>query len=92
MYRRAYVLLVGVAAGMGLTAVVLALHLDRKLADPEGFLGPAWVRLPMLIMGAFLLDMLPRTLWVSRFHPARMPGHRARASARTGRVGGSPWW
>lgn len=73
MYRRAYVLLVGVASGMGLTAVALALYLDRSLADPEGFLGPAWVRLPMLIMGAFLLDMLPRTLWVSRFHPMRMP-------------------
>ena len=73
MYRRAYVLLVGVAAAMGLIAIVLALSVGRRLADPEGFLGPAWVRLPMLILGAFLMDMLPRTLWVSRFHPKRMP-------------------
>ena len=73
MYRRAYVLLVGVASVMGLIAVVLAIAVGRRLADPDGFLGPAWVRLPMLILGAFLMDMLPRTLWVSRFHPRRMP-------------------
>lgn len=73
MYRRAYVLLIGVASVMGLIAVVMAVALGRRLADPEGFLGPAWVRLPMLILGAFLLDMLPRTLWISRFHPKKMP-------------------
>ena len=77
VYRRAYVLLVGVASSMGLIAVVLALVVDRRLADPEGFLGPAWVRLPMLILGAFLLDLLPRTLWTSRFHPAKMPALNA---------------
>lgn len=73
MYRRAYVLLVGVASVMGLIALVLAITVERRLADPEGFLGPAWVRLPMLIVAAFLMDLLPRTLWTSRFHPRRMP-------------------
>ena len=58
---------------MGLLAVVAALTLDRRLVDPEGFLGPAAVRLPLLVLGAFLLDMLPRTLWVSRLNPALMP-------------------
>ena len=47
--------------------------LDRRLVDPEGFLGPSWLRLPMLVLGAFLLDMLPRTLWVSRLNPKLMP-------------------
>lgn len=58
---------------MGLLAVVAAISLDRNLVDPEGFLGPSWLRLPMLVLGAFLLDMLPRTLWYSRMRPKAMP-------------------
>ena len=57
---------------MGALAVAAALILDKRLADPEGFLGPAWVRLPLLLLGAFLLDVLPRTLWGSRMDPRRM--------------------
>jgi hypothetical protein len=58
---------------MGALAVTAALVLDRPLVDPEGFLGPSWLRLPLLILGAFLLDILPRTLWYSRMKPALMP-------------------
>ena len=58
---------------MGLLAVFASVTLDRPLVDPEGFLGPSWLRLPMLLLGAFLLDMLPRTLWGSRFNPRLMP-------------------
>ena len=57
---------------MGLLAVSASLALGRPLVDPEGFLGPAVVRLPLLVLGAFLLDMVPRTLWYSRFRPAQM--------------------
>ena len=73
MYRRAYALLVGTAAVMGILAVVTALVLDKRLADPDGFLGPSWLRLPMLVGGAFLADLLPRTLRLSRMRPAAMP-------------------
>ena len=73
MYRRAYALLVGTAAVMGSLAVITALTLDKRLADPDGFLGPSWLRLPMLVGGAFLADLLPRTLWLSRMRPAAMP-------------------
>ena len=74
MYRRAYVLLVGVAVLMGVLAVVIVGHLDQPLIDPEGnFLGPSWLRLPLLLLGALLLDMLPRTLWISRAGPRAMP-------------------
>ncbi len=58
---------------MGALALTASLMLDRPLVDPEGFLGPSWLRLPLLILGAFLLDVLPRTLWVSRMRPAAMP-------------------
>lgn len=69
MYRRAYSLLVASAVVMGGLAVVAALILDKRLADPEGFLGPSWLRLPLLLSGAFLADVLPRTLWHSRGNP-----------------------
>ena len=66
MSRRAYGLLVGVAIGMGIVAVVTAQALDEPLRDPDGFLGPAWVRLPAMVIGAFVADVLPRSLWRAR--------------------------
>ncbi|HEU4811696.1 MAG TPA: phosphatase PAP2 family protein [Nocardioides sp.] len=72
MYRRAYALLVGIAFVMGALAIVTAIGLDKRLADPDGFLGPSWARLPLLVGGAFLADLLPRTLWQSRMHPGAM--------------------
>ena len=74
MYRRAYVLLVGIALLMVTAAVTTAIAVDKRLVDPEGFLGPSWLRLPLLVLGALLLDLLPRTLWLSRFRPGLMPG------------------
>jgi hypothetical protein len=71
VYRRAQILLVGMALLMGSLAVITAISLDKKLADPEGFLGPSWLRLPMLIFGAFLLDMLPRMIWHARMDPRK---------------------
>ncbi len=59
---------------MGVLALVTAISLDQRLVDPDGFLGPSALRLPMLLLGAFLLDMLPRTLWGSRLNPALMAG------------------
>ncbi len=72
MYRRAYALLVGLAVVMGGLAVTAAVALGKGLIDPEGFLGPSWLRLPLLVGSALLLDLLPRTLWKSRFKPGAM--------------------
>ena len=58
---------------MGVLAVAASISLDRPLVDPEGFLGPSWLRLPLLVFGALLLDLLPRTLWVSRMRVGAMP-------------------
>ncbi len=66
MRRPAYGLLVGVAVGMGVVVVIVSQALDERLRDPDGFLGPAWVRLPAMVLGAFLLDVVPRSLWRSR--------------------------
>lgn len=75
MYRRAYALLIGTAVVMGLWAIITALAVDRRLVDPEGsFLGPSWLRLPLLLLGAVAVDLVPRTLWKSRFRPSEIPG------------------
>jgi len=73
VYLRARVVLIGIAAVMGALAVITALSLGKGLVDPDGFLGPAWVRLPMLLVAAFLADVLPRTLWQSRFRYRQVP-------------------
>ena len=63
------------AAVMGGLAILVAIIYDKKLIDPEGsFLGPSWLRLPLLLFGALLLDLLPRTLWFSKGNPKAMPG------------------
>jgi hypothetical protein len=51
---------------MGLIVVVVSQTLGERLRDPDGFLGPAWVRLPAMVLGAFLIDVIPRSLWRSR--------------------------
>ncbi|GAA4362527.1 phosphatase PAP2 family protein [Nocardioides caricicola] len=74
MYRRAYVFLVVNAAVMLVWAALTAWHLDRPLIDPEGsFLGPSWLRLPILCLGALFLDLVPRAVWISRGRVRKMP-------------------
>ncbi|MFT4288980.1 phosphatase PAP2 family protein [Nocardioides sp.] len=73
MYRRAQLMLVGNALLIGVLAIIVSEATDTKLVDPEGsFLGPTWLRLPLLLLGALALDLVPRTLWDSRFKPSRM--------------------
>jgi len=74
VYRRAYVTLVGTAIVMGLWAIITAVAIGRPLIDPEGsFLGPSWLRLPLLCGGALFLDLVPRALWLSRGKVHQMP-------------------
>jgi hypothetical protein len=75
VYRRAWTLLVVNAIVMGALAILVAVIYDKRLIDPEGsFLGPSAIRLPLLLFGALLLDLLPRTLWLSKLNPRLMPG------------------
>jgi membrane-associated phospholipid phosphatase len=58
--------MVTIAVVMGALAVITGHAVGQPLRDPDGFLGPAWVRLPMLCIGAFIVDIVPRTLWRTR--------------------------
>lgn len=72
MKRRAYALMVATAVIMGALCVVCSLALDYPIRDPDSsFLGPSWVKIPSLLLGAFLADLIPRTMFRARFHPAR---------------------
>ena len=62
-----------IAVSMGLLAVLGAVVFDARLVDPDGFIGPSYLRLPTVLALGFGIDLVPRTLWVSRFNPARMP-------------------
>jgi membrane-associated phospholipid phosphatase len=56
---------------MGVLAIVVSQILGYPLRDPDGFLGPAWVRLPMLVLLGFAIDIVPRTLLRARANPKR---------------------
>jgi hypothetical protein len=66
--------MVSIAVGMGVLAVLGAVIFDAKLVDPDGFIGPSYLRLPTVVALGFAIDLIPRTLWVSRLDPRRMPG------------------
>lgn len=53
----------------GVLAFVASRALDLPIRDPEGFLGPSWLRLPLLILVAFLGDVVPRSAWRARRRP-----------------------
>ena len=58
----------------GLLTVVASQVLDMPIRDPEGFLGPSWIRLPLLCLGAFLADVIPRSAWRARGVPRAFVG------------------
>jgi len=64
-------MLVTIAVVMGALAVICSLALGYPVRDPDGFLGPAWLRLPLLVFGAFVADIVPRTLFRARGIPGR---------------------
>lgn len=58
--RWPYTFAVGVSALSALVCAVVAAQLDRPISDPEGFLGPAYVRLPLIGLAMLAADVLPR--------------------------------
>ncbi|HUQ00023.1 MAG TPA: phosphatase PAP2 family protein [Aeromicrobium sp.] len=62
MRRWPYTFLVILSALIGITAVVASQRLGVPLRDPEGFLGPAYVRLPALAILFFALGIIPQAI------------------------------
>ncbi|GEO32818.1 hypothetical protein CAE01nite_05430 [Cellulomonas aerilata] len=51
-----------VSLGFGALAVLVAVLAGLPLRDPDGFLGPSYVRLPLIILAMIALDVVPRVL------------------------------
>lgn len=66
-------MLVLIAIATGVVCVATSIAIDRPLRDTEGFLGSVWLRLPLLVVGAFLADVIPRTLYRARADYRRYP-------------------
>jgi hypothetical protein len=49
-----------VALGMSVATLVVAWVYDLPVRDPDSLAGPTWFRLPVILLAAFLLDVLPR--------------------------------
>ncbi|MEH3034786.1 MAG: phosphatase PAP2 family protein [Aeromicrobium erythreum] len=63
MLRRwPYTFAVCLSLAVGVAAIVMSVTQDVPLRDPEGFLGPAYVRLPLIGLLFFLAGILPPTL------------------------------
>jgi hypothetical protein len=60
---------------MGVLAVAAAVALHEPLKDPDGSLGPSWVKLPVLLLGAFVADVVPRSAWRARGALRTFPAH-----------------
>jgi hypothetical protein len=57
-----YGLAVALALGSSAVALIVAAVLDLPIRDPDGVAGPAWVRLPLILLGFFVADVVPRAL------------------------------
>ncbi len=68
-FRLAVVLSLALAA----VAVAVAFTYHLPLRDPDGVAVPTYVRLPVILLLAFLTDVLPRAAWHCRRRPARLP-------------------
>ncbi|CAN5181260.1 hypothetical protein BH09ACT10_BH09ACT10_19490 [soil metagenome] len=62
MRRWPYTFAVALSVAIGLTTIITAKILDLPLKDPEGFLGPAYVRLPLIVLAFLAADVIPRSL------------------------------
>jgi hypothetical protein len=61
-----YLTVVSLAVGSVLLAVALAVHLGHPVKDPDGVAGPAWVRLPGIVLLFLLADIVPRAVLRAR--------------------------
>ncbi|GAB3030985.1 hypothetical protein GCM10011376_24000 [Nocardioides flavus (ex Wang et al. 2016)] len=61
-----------VAAAMAVATVVVATAYDLPVRDPDGVSVPTWVRLPLIVLAAVLVDLLAR--WALTLRRRERPG------------------
>ncbi len=59
---RPYAFAVALAVGSALAAIMVSATFDIPLRDPDGILGPAYVRLPLIAVLFIVADVVPRAL------------------------------
>ncbi len=60
--RWPYAFAVCLSLAVGATAIYFSQDVNVGLKDPEGFLGPAYIRLPMIGIGIFALGLAPQAI------------------------------
>lgn len=63
---------VGTAAFVAVATLVIAWVYDLPIRDPDSAVGPAYIWVPVVLVAAFLTDVVPRSLWRAR-NPVRLP-------------------
>jgi membrane-associated phospholipid phosphatase len=66
MRRRPYTFAVSLSVLVGLAAIVASQRYDVPLRDPDGFLGPAYIRLPLIGLLFFAAGIAPPSFLRSR--------------------------
>jgi membrane-associated phospholipid phosphatase len=66
MHKGGWRFAVAVAAALAVATLVVAWVYDLPVRDPDSVAGPTYLRLPAILLAAFLVDVLPRTLWRTR--------------------------
>jgi membrane-associated phospholipid phosphatase len=74
MRREGFRFAVYVAVSLAAVTLVMAWIYDLPVRDPDSVAGPTWLRLPAILLVAFLADVLPRALWRAR-NPLRLVPH-----------------
>ena len=76
MHKEGFRFAAYVALAMGALTLVMAWIYDLPVRDPDSVAGPTWLRLPGILLLAFLADVVPRALWRAR-NPLRAWPHVA---------------
>jgi PAP2 superfamily len=71
MHKGGFRFAVWVSIALAVATLVTAWIYDLPVRDPDSVAGPTYFRLPMILLAAFLLDVLPRALWRAK-NPARV--------------------
>jgi hypothetical protein len=73
VHRNGWRLAVVLAVTIAVTTFVMAWVYDLPVRDPDSAVGPAYIWVPVVLLAAFLTDVVPRALWRAR-NPLRVFG------------------